>query len=58
VLKGDYLTQLARFEVDAIVWRTPAETLAWAQTDSSSFATPLVHLLRRPSVRSALGLAA
>jgi isopentenyldiphosphate isomerase len=58
VLRGDYPTQLARFEVDAIVWRTPAETLAWAQGESSSFATPLVHLLQRPSVRLALGLAA
>ena len=58
VLKGDYPTRLAPFEVDAIVWRSPAETEAWARTDSSSFATPLMHLLRRGSVRKALGLAA
>ena len=58
VLRGDHPTRLARFEVDAIVWRRPAETQAWARSEGSSFAIPLLHLFKRASVRSALGLPA
>lgn len=58
LLRGDHLTALAAFEVDSILWRTPAEIEAWAGLDPEVFATPLVHLLRRAGVRRALGLAA
>jgi isopentenyldiphosphate isomerase len=58
VLHGDYPTALAAFEVDSILWRTPAETVAWAASEHEVFATPLVHLLRRADVRQALGLSA
>lgn len=58
VLRGDHSTRLARFEVDAIVWRTPVEAEAWSRSDASSFATPLLHLFKRASVRTALGLPA
>lgn len=58
VLRGEHAVSLAAFEVDAILWRTPAETEAWARAEAGVFATPLAHLLRRPGVRRALGLAA
>ncbi len=58
VLKGDFPVSLARFEVDSILWRTPAETEAWARSEPMAFATPLTHLMRRPAVRLALGLPA
>jgi len=58
VLRGDYPVTLAAFEVDSVLWRTPAETEAWAKTAPQLFATPLAHLLRRTEVRRALGLAA
>ena len=58
LLRGEHPTSLARFEVDAVLWRTPAETEAWAAADPASFAIPLSHLLRRPAVRRALGLPA
>lgn len=58
VLRGDHATTLAAFEVDSILWRTPAETEAWAGAHSELFATPLAHLLHRAGVRRALGLSA
>jgi 16S rRNA (adenine1518-N6/adenine1519-N6)-dimethyltransferase len=58
VLRGDYPASLAAFEVDSILWRTPAETEIWTGLDPEVFATPLSHLLRRPGVRRALGLSA
>jgi isopentenyldiphosphate isomerase len=58
LLRGDHQTCLAAFEVDSVLWRTPAETEAWAKADPAVFATPLAHLLRRARVRSALGLSA
>lgn len=58
LLRGDHPTSLAAFEVDAILWRTPSETEAWAKSDPDLFATPLAHLLRRSGVRRALGLPA
>lgn len=58
VMRGDHPVSLAPFEVDSVLWRTPAETEAWAMAEPRLFATPLVHLLRRSGVRLALGLAA
>ena len=58
VLRGDHPSALAAFEVDSILWRTPAETEAWLGADPALFATPMAHLLRRSGVRRALGLAA
>jgi len=58
LLRGAHPTSLAAFEVDSILWRTPAETDAWARSAPELFATPLVHLLRRSAVRRALGLSA
>jgi 16S rRNA (adenine1518-N6/adenine1519-N6)-dimethyltransferase len=58
LLRGAHPTTLAAFEVDALLWRTPAETEAWAAAEPGLFATPLAHLLRRPGIRRALGLSA
>jgi 8-oxo-dGTP pyrophosphatase MutT (NUDIX family) len=58
VLRGDYPTTLAEFEVDSLLWRTPAEVECWAQAEPAVFATPLSHLFRRRGVRHALGLSA
>jgi 16S rRNA (adenine1518-N6/adenine1519-N6)-dimethyltransferase len=58
VLRGDHPTRLAEFEVDSLLWRTPAETEAWASADPAGFSSPLAHLLLRPPVRRALGLPA
>lgn len=58
LLLGDHATTLAAFEVDSLVWRTPAETEAWAQAAGELFASPLAYLLRRAGVRRALGLPA
>ena len=58
VLRGDYAVTLAAFEVDSLVWRTPAETDAWAKSEPSAFSSPLTHLFGRPAVRVALGLPA
>lgn len=46
----------AAFEVDAVLWRTPAELEAWASDQPDLFSRPLLHLLARPAVRQALGL--
>lgn len=48
--------RLAAFEVDAVLWRTPAELSAWVAAQPGLFSSPLVHLLARPGVRQALGL--
>ena len=58
VLHGNHATRLAEFEVDSVLWRTPAETEAWGEAAPTAFATPLSYLLRRPGVRRALGLSA
>jgi 16S rRNA (adenine1518-N6/adenine1519-N6)-dimethyltransferase len=58
VLRGDYPTKLAAFEVDSLLWRTPAEVEAWALAQPDIFATPVAHLFRRSGVRKALGLPA
>jgi hypothetical protein len=46
----------APFEVDAVLWRTPAELEVWAAEQPDLFSRPLLHLLARPAVRQALGL--
>jgi isopentenyldiphosphate isomerase len=58
LLRGDFTVTVAAFEVDSVLWRTPAETAAWAATEPEVFSTPLGHLLGRPSVRRSLGLPA
>lgn len=58
LLKGNHPTSLAEFEVDSILWRTPAETEAWASAEPEAFALPLSHLFNRQRIRSALGLPA
>jgi isopentenyldiphosphate isomerase len=58
LLRGEHPTKLAEFEVDSLLWRTPAEVEYWAKADPTVFATPLVHLFRRSGVRRALGLSA
>jgi 16S rRNA (adenine1518-N6/adenine1519-N6)-dimethyltransferase len=56
VLRGEHRTRLATFEVDSLLWRTPAEVEAWAEAEPALFATPLAHLFGRTGVRRALGL--
>ena len=58
IVRGDHPTVLAEFEVDSLLWRTPAEVEAWAKDSPAVFATPLSHLFRRHGVRRALGLSA
>lgn len=58
LLHGDFPTRLAAFEVDALLWRTLAETEAWALADPAAFSSPLTHLFGRPPIRAALGLPA
>lgn len=58
LLRGDFTVTVAAFEVDSVLWRTPAETEAWASVEPEIFATPLGHLLARPSIRRSLGLPA
>ena len=58
LLRGDFAVTVAAFEVDSVLWRTPAETAAWALAAPEVFSAPLCHLLGRVSVRQALGLPA
>ena len=58
LLRGDFTVTVAAFEVDSVLWRSPAETEAWASAEPEIFSTPLCHLLARPSVRCSLGLPA
>lgn len=48
--------RVAAFEVDSVVWRTPAETETWVADQPELFSPQLIHLLARPGVRRALGL--
>jgi len=57
-LRGDHPTELAEFEVDSLLWRTPAEVGSWAKAEPAVFATPLMYLFRRQGIRRALGLSA
>jgi isopentenyldiphosphate isomerase len=58
LLRGEHPTKLAEFEVDSLLWRTPAEVESWSKAEPVVFATPLSHLLQRQGVRRALGLSA
>jgi len=58
LLRGDHPTELAEFEVDSLLWRTPAEVGSWAKAEPAVFATPLMYLFRRQGIRRALGLSA
>ncbi len=58
VLRSDHRVSLAHDEVDSLIWRTPTELLDWSERMPTIFATPLLHLLRRQSIRFALGLPA
>jgi isopentenyldiphosphate isomerase len=58
LLRGDFTVTVAAFEVDSVLWRTPAETEAWASAEPEVFSAPLCHLLARPLVRRSLGLPA
>jgi len=58
LLRGDFTVNLAAYEVDSVLWRTPAETAAWAATEPALFASPLAHLLARDAIRRYLGLPA
>ncbi len=55
LLRGNAAVTLAAFEVDAVLWRTPAEVEAWASVEPKLFATALRHLWRCPGIRRALG---
>lgn len=56
LLRGEHRTTLAAFEVDSLLWRTPAEVAVWAEAEPAAFARPLTHLFGRAGVRLALGL--
>jgi 16S rRNA (adenine1518-N6/adenine1519-N6)-dimethyltransferase len=58
LLRGEFAVTVAAFEVDSVLWRSPAETAAWASAAPEVFSTPLCHLFGRSSVRQALGLPA
>jgi len=57
LLGGDRPFSIHPPEVDALLWRTPAETDAWVRSAPCLFSSSLRHLLGRPAVRQALGLA-
>lgn len=56
LLTGAHPARIAGAEVDALLWRTPAEVVAWSRREPAAFSSSLVHLMRRPAVRVALGL--
>lgn len=57
LLEGDHPVKIATREIDALLWRTPAEVDAWIRHEPSAFSTSLIHLLERKAVREALRLA-
>jgi isopentenyldiphosphate isomerase len=56
VLRGDHPFRIHPPEVDALLWRSPAEADAWSRAQSGLFSTSFLHLLACPAVRAALGL--
>lgn len=54
VLAGDWKADPSASEVDSLAWRTLDEIISWTAQEPSAFATPLHHLLARPSVLNAL----
>jgi len=57
LLRGEHRARIAPGEVDALLWRAPAEVEAWSRREPAAFSTSLAHLMDRPRVRAALGLA-
>ena len=56
LLRGDRPFRIHAPEVDALLWRTPAEADAWARLRPGLFSSSFRHLLARGAVRAALGL--
>lgn len=56
LLRGDRPFRIHAPEVDALLWRTPAEADTWARLRPGLFSSSLRHLLARGPVRAALGL--
>jgi isopentenyldiphosphate isomerase len=56
LLRGDRPFHIYPPEVDALLWRTPAEAEAWSLASPGLFSSSFRHLLARPAVRAALGL--
>ena len=54
LLKGNFVFNLHRPEVDSIVWRTPQEVVQWIKSEPTLFATPFIHLMGRIGVQKAL----
>lgn len=57
LLRGSRPFRIHPPEVDALLWRTPQEADDWSRRSPGLFSTSLRHLLGRPAVRLALGLA-
>lgn len=55
-LAGARLARPDPWEVDALLWRTPAEVDAWVRREPSAFSSSLIHLFGRPALRRGLGL--
>lgn len=58
LLVGDRPARPCPAEVDALLWRSPAEVEAWVRHRPHGFSSSFLHLLSRPGVRGALGLPA
>lgn len=58
LLRGDFAFRIHLPEVDALLWRSPAEADAWSRGRPGLFSTSFLHLMARPAVRAALGLPA
>lgn len=56
LLRGSRPFRIHPPEVDALLWRTPAEADDWSRSAPGLFSTSFRHLLSRPAVRAALGL--
>jgi isopentenyldiphosphate isomerase len=57
LLRDDRPARIHPPEVDALLWRSPAEVDAWSQRQPGLFSSSLHHLLAHPAVRRSLGLA-
>jgi len=56
LLRGDFPFRIHAPEVDALLWRTPAEAESWSRAQPGLFSTSFLHLMGRPAVRAALEL--
>lgn len=57
LLRGSRPFRIHPPEVDALLWRTPAEADPWSRREPRLFSSAFRHLLAREAVRRALGLA-